>query len=143
MRAPQRLERIPAVAQIPPRLDRQPHLAAGCMRELVRSDTPVCDAEPARLRARVRPVAAQDVVERGHEARVAVAGVAVAGEDVWERGPEVSEQGFVASCPGGEDDGPGGVQQEVAVDNAGFGVEGAGDGGAEDFYHGGLRVCEG
>lgn len=74
---------------------------------------------------------------------MAVLGVAVADEDVGEVRPEVGQEVFLGGGPGGEDDGEGGVEEEMAVDDFGLEFEFGGDGGAEDFGHAWFGVGEG
>lgn len=72
MRPPCRVERIPPVAQIPPTLHHKPRLPARRVREEMAAHAPIRRAGCAHLRKRILPASAHDVVDRGHEARVAV-----------------------------------------------------------------------
>jgi hypothetical protein len=74
---------------------------------------------------------------------VAVVRIAVRGEDGREDGPEMREQGFARGAPRGQDDGEGGVEEEVARDDFGRYVKFGWDGGAVQSRHGGLRVRKG
>lgn len=114
------------------------------MSEEMRAHAPIRATRAAALGKRILPAAAHDVVHRRHQAGVPVVGIPVAGEDVWQHGPDLREDVFARYGEGRQDYCEGGVQEERV--RGGYprrDGEGGGDGGAVDFGHGGFGVCQG
>ena len=144
MRPPLRIERRLPVPKIAPRAEVQPHkLARHAPRNAERADAPIGVAVAAAMGAEDAPAPPRDVVERGHQPRVAVRRAAVLRQCVWEERPEALGQAAVLCCPGGEEEGEGGVQEEAGVFYACFVGQGGLDGGVEKSDGAGFVVGEG